>query len=110
MAKEAKARVKVPKSIVSGKPFEIKTLISHKMETGLRKDKKTGKKVPRHILNKFTAKLNGKEVFSADWHPAVSANPYTAFYAVAEKSGKLELSWTDDKGEIFVKNVNVKVG
>tara|TARA_B100000029_G_scaffold123068_1_gene116631 strand:- start:1812 stop:2144 length:333 start_codon:yes stop_codon:yes gene_type:complete len=109
MAKKARARVKVPKSIKSGTPFLVKTLISHKMETGFRTDKKTGKKVPRHILNKFVAKMDGKEVFSADWHPAVSANPYTAFYMVAEKSGQLELSWTDDKGEVFIKNVDVKV-
>ncbi len=109
MSKKAKARVKIPKSIKAGQPFEVKTLISHKMETGLRKDKKTGKKVPRHILNKFVAKINGEEVFSADWHPAVSANPYTSFYTVANNSGAMELSWTDDKGVIFLKNVKIKV-
>ena len=105
-----KARVKAPKSVKKGEVFKVKSLISHKMETGIRKNKKTGKKIPRLISNKFECTYNGNIVFSGDWHPAVSANPYTAFYAVAEKSGKLELSWTDDKGEIFVKNVNVKVG
>ena len=55
----AKARVKVPKSVKKGQVFEVKSLISHKMETGLRKNKKTGKKIPRNIINKFTVNYGG---------------------------------------------------
>jgi len=57
-----KPRVKVPKSAKVGDVIEIKTLISHKMETGNRKDKKTGEKIPRLIINSFVAKFNGKQV------------------------------------------------
>ena len=95
-----KARVKVPKKVKKGEVFQIKTLASHKMETGQRKDKKTGKRIARMILNKFTCNYNGKQVFASDWHPAVSANPYMAFYVKAEESGTLEFSWTDDKGQV----------
>lgn len=104
-----KARVKIPKEVKRGEPFQIKTLISHKMETGFRKDKATGAMVPRKIINKFVAKYNGKEVFSADWHPAVSANPYMAFYTVATESGELELTWVDDDGKEYKKTAPVKV-
>ncbi len=105
----AKARVRVPSSIKKGELFEVKSLISHKMETGQRKDRKTGEKIPRFIINKFTATFNGKQVFVADWQPAISANPYMAFYMKAEESGDLVLSWTDDKGETVTQTVKIKV-
>lgn len=105
----AKPRVKVPKSAAKGEIIEIKTLISHKMETGLRKDKQ-GKIIPRQIINKFVCTLNGKEVFSADWYPAVSANPYLAFHLRATESGTLDFTWVDDDGSKYTKSANLKVG
>jgi len=108
MAK-AKARVKVPKKAKKGEVFEVKTLISHKMESGQRKDKKTGKKVPRMVINKFVCSYNGKDIFTSDWHPAVSANPYMAFYVKAEASGSLDMTWTDDSGAVFKKSAKITV-
>ena len=108
MAK-TKARVKTPKSVKKGEAFQVKTLISHKMETGLRKNKKTGEKIPRHIINKFRCTFNGKEVMSADWLPAISANPYLSFYMKATASGTLELAWTDDKDKTVKKTTKIKV-
>jgi sulfur-oxidizing protein SoxZ len=108
MAK-TKARVKAPKSAKKGEAFQVKTLISHKMESGQRKDKKTGKKIPRHIINKFVCTYNGKQVFSADWHPAISANPYMSFFVKAADSGTLEMAWTDDKGKTMKKSTKIKV-
>lgn len=108
MAK-AKARVKAPKSVAKGEIFQVKTLISHKMESGQRKDKKTGDKIPRLILNKFVCRYNGEEVFTCDWAPAISANPYTAFYLRAKESGTLDFTWTDDNGETFEKSSKIKV-
>jgi len=105
----AKARVKVPKKVKKGEVFQVKTLVSHKMETGQRKDKKTGNKIPRMIINNFVCKYNGKEVFSSDWHPAVSANPYLAFYVKAEESGKLDMTWTEDNGKTTTKTAKVNV-
>jgi len=104
-----KARVKVPASAKKGEVIEIKTLIPHKMETGLRKDKKTKKLIPRNIINKFVCKFDGKEVISADLHPAVAANPYFAFFTRAEKSGTYEFIWTDDKGKSTTASKKIKV-
>lgn len=101
-------RVRVPSSVKKGEVFEVKSLISHKMESGQRTDE-NGETIPRFIINKFTATFNGKEVFSADWHPAISANPYMAFYMKAEESGDLVLSWTDDNGDTVTKTVKVNV-
>lgn len=107
MAK-VKPRVKVPKTAKKGEIIEIKSLISHKMETGQRKDKK-GKKIPRMIINKMTCKYNGETVFSADWHPAISANPYMAFHTVATESGTLEFVWVEDGGKEYKKSAKITV-
>lgn len=106
---DIRPRVKVPGSVAKGEVFEVKTLVSHKMETGQRKDRKTGKTVPRKILNTFTATFDGKEVFKSDWHPAISANPFISFYMKAEKSGELTLTWTDDDGKSFSKKAKITV-
>ena len=100
MAK-ANPRVKYPKEAIRGEIIQIKTLISHVMETGRRKDEETGEIVPRRIINKFTCKYNGEVVFSADWYMAISANPFMAFTTVATESGELEFIWTDDDGSIY---------
>lgn len=100
MAK-VKPRVKLPKTAAKGEIIEIKTLISHKMESGQRKDSKTGELIPRQIINKFVCTFNGEEVFTSDWHPAVSANPYMAFNFRAEESGTFVFEWTDDDGSVY---------
>jgi len=105
----AKARVKVPKSVKRGEVFEVKTLIKHKMETGQRKDKKTGKKIPRMVINNFVVKYNGKEVFSSDWYGAIAANPYMSFFVKAKDSGTLDFTWKDDSGAVFTKSVKINV-
>ena len=109
MAKGVKPRIKVPKQASAGESITIKTLISHKMETGLRKNKKTGKKIPQFIINKFICNYNGKEVFSSDWHPSIAANPYIAFFVRAETSGELDFNWIDDKGQIGTKTAKISV-
>ena len=93
-----KPRVKVPKKVKAGEPFEVKALISHKMESGQRTDEATGNKIPRHIINQFTCTLDGETVFSATLYPAVSANPYMAFYVTAQQSGELVFTWVEDGG------------
>jgi sulfur-oxidizing protein SoxZ len=102
------ARVRVPSSVKKGEVFEVKSLISHKMESGQRKDDE-GNTIPRMIINEFKATYNGDVVFSADWHPAISTNPYMSFYMKAEESGDLVLSWTDDNNETVTETVKVNV-
>jgi sulfur-oxidizing protein SoxZ len=94
-----KPRIKLPNTAKKGEVIEIKTLIAHVMETGLRKDQE-GKVIPRKIINKFTAEFNGKPVFSVDIEPAVAANPYMQFTAKVEESGTFRFTWTDDDGTV----------
>jgi len=107
--KNIKPRVRVPKKLKKGEIFEVKTLVTHPMETGLRKDKKTGKTIPREIIRTFSATYDGIEVIRADWHPAMSANPYSAFNVVAGNSGPMVFTWIDDKNNSYKKEVMINV-
>ena len=104
-----KPRVKVPKSAAVGEVITIKTLISHNMETGLIKDKKTGEIIPRKIINKFVASFEGATVFTANIEPAVSANPYFEFSMKVPGPGTMRFEWTDDDGTIYEKESNIAV-
>lgn len=105
---DAKPRVRVPSKAAKGEIVEIKTLISHIMETGRRKGK-DGKLIPRKIINKFEATFNGKPVFTADIHPAISANPYLAFFAKVDESGEFAFKWTDDDESVYEKTAKITV-
>jgi len=103
-----KPRVRVPRTARKGEVMEIKTLISHPMETGYRRDAQ-GRAIPRHIIHTFTCTYNGEQVFRADWHPAVAANPYLAFYTVATESGSLQFEWIDDAGTVYAAEAAIAV-
>lgn len=103
-----KPRVKLPKTAAAGEVITIKTLISHEMESGQRKDK-DGKVIPRQIINKFTCDFNGAPVFSCDIDPAVSANPYFEFSAKVAESGTFKFAWADDDGSIYEDEQQIEV-
>jgi sulfur-oxidizing protein SoxZ len=93
----ARALIRVPATARRGEIIEIRTLIGHPMETGYRAGN-DGRKVPRDIIRRFTCRYNGETVFSAEFFPAVAANPYCAFFTVAVASGTLAFSWDGDNG------------
>ena len=94
-----KPRIKLPKEAAKGEVIQVKTLVSHVMESGQRKDAQ-GKTVPRKIINKFACEFNGKPVFTANFEPAIAANPYLQFFAKVEESGTFKFAWTDDDGTV----------
>ena len=105
---EPRPRVRLPAKAAKGDVIQIKTLVSHRMESGQRKDEQ-GQKIPRKIINKFVCKLNGKQVFSMDLHPAVSTNPYIVFHVRVMESGTFEFSWIDDDGSVYSKTASIEV-
>jgi len=103
-----KPRIKLPKEAKKGEVIQIKTLVSHIMESGQRKDK-DGNVIPRKIINKFTCEFNGKPVFSAAIEPAVAANPYMQFNAKVDESGTFKFTWTDDDGTVTTAEEKITV-
>lgn len=103
-----KPRIKVPKTAKAGEIIQIKTLISHAMESGQRKGK-DGNLVPRKIIKNFACTFNDQPVFSCDIEPAISANPYFEFNARLTESGSLKFTWTDDDGSIYSDEHKIEV-
>ena len=93
----ARVVVNVPATAKRGEIIEIRTLAGHAMETGFRRTQ-LGELIPRDIITRFVCTYNGVEVFGADLHPAIAANPLISFSTVATESGTLEFSWTGDHG------------
>ncbi len=100
MAKDAKPRVKTPKSAKAGEVVTIKALISHTMESGQRKGS-DGQLIPRSIINRFTCELNGVNVVDVAIDPAVSTNPYFEFDAKVDAAGEFKFTWYDDDGSVY---------
>jgi sulfur-oxidizing protein SoxZ len=93
----ASALINVPAKAKRGEVIEIKTLMSHIMETGYRRTA-AGELIPRDIITSFSCRYNGVEIFRADLFPAIAANPFISFFTVATESGKFEFDWAGDRG------------
>ena len=104
----ASALINVPKKAKRGDIIEIKTLMSHIMETGYRRTA-AGDLVPRDIITSFTCRYNGEEIFRADFFPAIAANPFLSFFTVASESGKFEFEWIGDKGFLETASASITV-
>lgn len=109
MAKGVKPRVKVPKKASAGDTITIKTLISHKMESGQRKGK-DGNLIPRSIINRFTCDFNGQNVIDIALDPAISTNPYFEFEAMVPEAGDFKFTWYDDDGSIYEEMKSIALG
>ena len=105
----ASALINVPERARRGEIIEIKTLISHGMETGYRRTQ-LGAPIPRDIIRLFVCAYNGTEVFRAELHPAIAANPFITFSTVATESGTLTFQWTGDHGFSVTESVTIVVG
>ncbi len=105
----ARVLVNVPARARRGEVIEIKTLISHDMETGYRRTQ-IGEAIPRNIIRKFVCTYNGAEIFRADLHPAISANPFIVFSTVATESGTIQFHWTGDNGFSATESAAITVG
>lgn len=94
---------------LKGDVTEVKALMSHVMETGLRKDKKTGKKIPAHFIKEVTCEHNGKKVLGCNWSVAISKNPYLSFkFKGAKKGDGVKISWNDNTGKSDSAEVKIK--
>ncbi len=104
MAKSIKIRAKA-----SGEVTTVKALIKHEMETGTRKNAKTGEKIPAWHITEVTCEHKGNTLMKANWGPGVSKNPYLSFkVAGVAKGDTIKLSWVDNKGNADSREAQVK--
>lgn len=104
----ARVVVNVPQEAKRGEVIEIRTLAGHPMETGFRRTQ-LGEVIPRDIIRQFVCTYNGVEIFRAELHPAIAANPLLTFTTVAAESGTLEFRWTGDNGFSASQSATIKV-
>ena len=104
----ARVVVNVPSEAKRGEVIEIRTLASHPMETGFRRTQ-LGELIPRDTIRSLVCTYNGVEVFRAELHPAVAANPLIVFTTLATESGTLEFRWTGDNGYSATHTATIKV-
>ena len=100
--------INVPQKAKRGEVITIKTLISHKMETGFRYSN-VGEAIPRDIITSFRATYNGEEIFSTSLYPAIAANPFVTFFTVATESGTIAFRWEGDNGFSVTQEAKIEV-
>jgi sulfur-oxidizing protein SoxZ len=108
MAENVKPRVRVPRDATAGEVITIKTLISHKMESGQRKDD-DGNLIPRSIINRFTCEFNGESVVDVTFEAAISTNPFFEFQSVVPETGTFVFTWYDDDGDVYTESKDIAV-
>lgn len=103
-----KPKVRVPKTAAAGDTITLKTLISHPMESGQRKDD-AGNLIPRQIINRFTCDFNGQNVVDVKMEPAISTNPYFEFETLVPEAGTFTFTWYDDDGDIYTESQDIAI-
>jgi sulfur-oxidizing protein SoxZ len=104
----ARTIVNLPAQAKRGEIIEIKTLAAHPMETGFRRTQ-FGELIPRDIIRRFVCTYNGEEVFRAELHPAIAANPLLSFTTVATESGTITFRWSGDNGYAVTETASIRV-
>ena len=108
MAENVTPRIRVPRDAAAGETITIKTLISHPMESGQRKDS-DGNTIPRSIINRFTCDFNGENVIDVTLEPAISTNPFLEFQAIVPEAGTFTFTWYDDDGDIYTDTKDIAI-
>lgn len=82
-----------------GGKTEVKSLMTHDMETGTRRDSESGELIPAHFIKEVVCEHNGKVVMRCNWGTAVSKNPYLSFSFDGGAAGDtIKISWVDNLG------------
>lgn len=108
MATGVNSRVKLPKTATAGEVITIKTLITHRMESGHRQNL-LGELIPRSIIHRFTCSFEGEMVVDAELHPGISTNPFLEFSMRVPGSGVFSFAWHDDDGAIYTARARIDV-
>lgn len=104
----AAPRLRVPRSARPGEAVEIRVLMEHPMETGLRQE--GGRSVPRDLLDRMVVRVNGEVALQAELRNGVSANPYFVFFLRLQRTSEVEFAFSDELGRSVRSMARVTVG
>ncbi|MFO1317987.1 MAG: thiosulfate oxidation carrier complex protein SoxZ [Burkholderiales bacterium] len=103
------AVIRMPSQARAGDVIAVRALVRHPQESGFRHDN-VGKPIPRHIVETFVCRYDGREVFRARLSSGITTNPYFHFHVKAIVTGDLEFTWTDDRGKVIEATAHLVVG
>jgi sulfur-oxidizing protein SoxZ len=106
MAAVGKIKIRVPNAIKKGEVIPVKVLVTHPMETGMRKAK-DGSLIPEYYINDVDIFYGGDRITHCDWTIAVSANPFITFYLKVDKAAPLKVVYKDIKGGVYEQAVQI---
>lgn len=89
-------RIRAPRTARAGEAVEIRTLLEHPMETGLRHE--GGRAVPRDMVTRLVVRVNGEVALQAELRNGTAANPFHVFFLRIERTSELDFTWTDERG------------
>jgi sulfur-oxidizing protein SoxZ len=92
-----RALLNVPAAARIGEVIEVRATVQHPMETGFRVGG-DGQVLARNLVRRVECRFDGEQVFAADLHPAIAANPYLAFALRVTATGLLTVTWQGDGG------------
>jgi sulfur-oxidizing protein SoxZ len=104
----ARSLIDSPASARRGEAFTLRVLLQHPMESGFRVGA-DGALLPRDIVRRFTCLYDGERVLDVELFPAVAANPYLEFSALAVDSGRLSFNWEGDNGFVHREERSITV-
>lgn len=101
-------RVAPPRNLQAGEPAEMRSLVTHPMETGLREGPE-GELLPRRLIDTLTVEYNGDTVLTVKMHTAVSENPYMRFFLKPEQAGEAVFRWTEEEGDSVEERLTIDI-
>lgn len=104
----AAPRLRIPRTARPGEVIEIRTLIEHPMESGIRGGAEGA--VPRDMLARLLVQRDGETILAAELGNGTSANPYHVFFVRLERTAEFSFLWTDERGRSARATARVVVG
>ena len=96
-----------PKKYADGEVVNVSFMVMHPMETGMRKDKKTGAIVPAQYINSVKFEYNGKVITTMNVWESLSANPVFTTYMKVNGKGELRVTYTENTGEVSETSIEI---
>ena len=104
-----KSLIKIkPKNYKAGDVVKIDFMVMHPMETGMRKDKKSGEIVPAEYINEVKFLFNDQLVTNMVVWESLSTNPLFTINFKVPGEGELKVIFKDNKGEVNEKSTKIK--
>jgi len=100
------ARIRLPDRISRGEVITVNSIISHPMDTGFFRTA-DGQPIPAFFIKDVVITYGDQQVARFEWTSGISRDPVVSFSLKAEKEAPLTMVWTDSKGGVYRRSVDI---